>query len=745
MKRTFPYKIKSAAASQLQNEVLQDISKQGQGNGNMACCQAATIGLAALSTMGLPSILLSGGDRAVAAEPPTIDLSQEEAIGTFASQQINVASEAKTPKGLLLEKLTREYVEDAINSAENPETVLLVGQRQENPSFHKIELEPKVKKITRATMPYQFLGKEASKSLELGQGASSQKARQLNSQLSEVPTFEKQVKTDLVGGYSPSEGEGSMAEWRYEESESSSKSWETIAGKSSAKTLPEQSYSQKSGIYEPVEPIEVQAEPTIVKTTEQSQSETIAHTQKQWPKITTRVEGAVVIDSESTEASVSTVYEVRPGDTLALIASRHGVSVEDLVKLNRLRDPNWLEVSQTLKIPQQRSLRLGEKTTKQVEPPTIAKTPNESKDYGLTLPTVQRPQITDASYSISAKGSVGEVKLTSWQGGEYLAVETKQADSAGLEEFGESNLRNVTPTATETVEKESEIARQDSANNSYSQRLRAEILRLRQQYEFEQESQPTNNWDSEAGGDANLDRWEPSLNDSSEDGDTLAPEVNSKGQYEYRQPEINSPNNREIFERLSPRRQEIERPELFPREEPKPTEEPTVVGAAADKAQEILNSSMGQMVSPNLPPLEGADTYLPGGSMQFTGYIWPARGTLTSGYGWRWGRMHQGIDIAAPTGTPIMAAAPGVISFAGWNSGYGYLVEIKHPDESLTLYAHNSQILVQEGQAVAQGELIAKMGSTGRSTGPHLHFEIHPSGNGAVNPIAYLPSTQASR
>ncbi len=749
MKRTFPYKVKSAAASQLQNEVLQDISKQGQGNGNMACCQAATIGLAALSTMGLPSILLSGGDRAMAAEPPAIDLSQEEAIGTFAFRPIDVASEAKTPKGLLLEKLTRESVEDAINSTENPNpivsnssTVLLVGQQQENRSFHSIELEPKVKKITRATMPdqqpnvvSQFLGTGASKSEVLGKEASSQKARQLNSQLevSEVPSFQKQLKTDLVGGYSPSDGEESMAEWRYEEFESSSKSWD---GKSSAKTFPEKSYSQKAGIdyakAMPVEPIEVQAEPTIVNTTEQSQSEAIANTLKQWPKITTRVEGAVVIDSEGTEAPISTVYEVRPGDTLAVIASRHGVSVEDLVKLNRLIDPNWLEVSQTLKIPQRRSLALGEKTTTTVAPPNIAKTPNESKDYGFTLPTVQRPQITDASYSISAKGSVGEVKLASWQGEgrEYLAVETKQVDSAtALEELGESNPR--------TVEKESEIARQDSANNSYSQRLRAEILRLRQQYEFDPESQPANNWDSEASGDRN--------HDPSGDADTLTPEVNSKGESEFRQPEINSPNNREIFERLSPRRQEIERPEFFPREEPNPADRPTVIGATAEKAEEILNSSMGQMVSPDLPPLEGADTYLPGGSMQFTGYIWPAKGTLTSGYGWRWGRMHQGIDIAAPTGTPIMAAAPGVISFAGWNSGYGYLVEIQHPDESLTLYAHNSQILVQEGQTVAQGELIAKMGSTGRSTGPHLHFEIHPRGNGAVNPIAYLPSTQASR
>jgi murein DD-endopeptidase MepM/ murein hydrolase activator NlpD len=120
-------------------------------------------------------------------------------------------------------------------------------------------------------------------------------------------------------------------------------------------------------------------------------------------------------------------------------------------------------------------------------------------------------------------------------------------------------------------------------------------------------------------------------------------------------------------------------------------------------------------------------------------YIMPTQGILTSGYGWRWGRMHKGIDIAGPVGTPIMAAADGVVVTAGWNSGgYGYLVKIQHPDNSLTLYAHNSKILIAPGDTVRQGQTIALMGSTGYSTGPHLHFEIHPPGKGAVNPLAYF-------
>lgn len=148
----------------------------------------------------------------------------------------------------------------------------------------------------------------------------------------------------------------------------------------------------------------------------------------------------------------------------------------------------------------------------------------------------------------------------------------------------------------------------------------------------------------------------------------------------------------------------------------------------------------GQTVSPQLPPLQTPDRYLPEGTAPFNGYIWPAKGTLTSGYGWRWGRMHKGIDIAGPIGTPVVSAGSGVVDFAGWNrGGYGNLVEIRHPDGTLTRYAHNHRILVNKGQEVKQGQQIAEMGSTGYSTGPHLHFEIHPQGLKADNPISYLP------
>ena len=160
-------------------------------------------------------------------------------------------------------------------------------------------------------------------------------------------------------------------------------------------------------------------------------------------------------------------------------------------------------------------------------------------------------------------------------------------------------------------------------------------------------------------------------------------------------------------------------------------------------ANQALERSAGQKVVPPLPPLPDAGDPLPESAPQSQGYIWPTKGKITSDYGRRWGRMHEGIDIAAPINTPIVAAASGKVVKAGWNSGgYGNWVKIKHSNGDLTIYAHNQKVLVRRGEKVDQGEQIAKMGSTGHSTGSHLHFEIHKKGKGAVNPVAYLPGSQ---
>ena len=112
-------------------------------------------------------------------------------------------------------------------------------------------------------------------------------------------------------------------------------------------------------------------------------------------------------------------------------------------------------------------------------------------------------------------------------------------------------------------------------------------------------------------------------------------------------------------------------------------------------------------------------------------------GRVSSGFGRRWGRMHKGIDWACPTGTKVFASSNGVVVSAGYVSGYGNCVLISHPDGRMTRYAHNSKLLVKAGQSVSQGEVIALSGSTGRSTGPHVHFEILINGS-QVNPVNYL-------
>jgi murein DD-endopeptidase MepM/ murein hydrolase activator NlpD len=119
------------------------------------------------------------------------------------------------------------------------------------------------------------------------------------------------------------------------------------------------------------------------------------------------------------------------------------------------------------------------------------------------------------------------------------------------------------------------------------------------------------------------------------------------------------------------------------------------------------------------------------------GLMWPVNAPITSPFGWRWGRMHEGIDLGASYGTPISAAAAGVVIYAGWEGGYGNLVVIDHGGGLATAYGHQSQIAVATGQSVAQGQIIGYVGSTGHSTGPHLHFEVRVNGQ-AVDPLGYL-------
>ena len=152
--------------------------------------------------------------------------------------------------------------------------------------------------------------------------------------------------------------------------------------------------------------------------------------------------------------------------------------------------------------------------------------------------------------------------------------------------------------------------------------------------------------------------------------------------------------------------------------------------AAAAAAAAAAQSSGGQVASDNW--------------VQGTGQLgWPVSGEITSPYGYRvhpiWGTTiyHSGIDIGVDEGTPVHAADGGVVVWSGWMGGYGYAVVIDHGNGLSTLYGHNSELAVDEGQSVAKGQVISYAGSTGNSTGPHVHFEVRVNGD-PVDPMGYL-------
>ena len=122
----------------------------------------------------------------------------------------------------------------------------------------------------------------------------------------------------------------------------------------------------------------------------------------------------------------------------------------------------------------------------------------------------------------------------------------------------------------------------------------------------------------------------------------------------------------------------------------------------------------------------------------FETFLWPVNGTINSGFGPRGSSFHDGIDIAAPEGTPILAIEAGEVIYSDQLRGYGNMVILRHAGGIVSVYAHNESNLVREGQSVVRGEVVARVGSTGRVSGPHLHFEIRRN-NAAQDPLRYLP------
>ena len=470
-------------------------------------------------------------------------------------------------------------------------------------------------------------------------------------------------------------------------------------------------------------------------------------------------------------------YEVKQGDTLAEIANNHGTSVSELVKANNLSDPNELQINQRLVIPTDKLDSSSTADNSSLKTPTLR---TESFIANYPSVTVPSPRVTQQT-ELSATPEINSVTIPipavtgepernfapsitqpiakplnvpapiapDKQAQAIIPIAVPQALPAPNESYG---LGGETPLARPVSPKHGlEKPMQTGSKVKGNERIRSlqvEIERLRHKYRNQQAGVATTD-------DENNSQSVPVAIDSSKDATVGQANALQIPVPQAILPGYSNKPSQTLATASLPNREPIN-PEFLPSKtgagwnnSPNSSSIKLNVPQVRMNASESLGKMRGSAVSPSLPPIAAVDINLPKTtednfnfpSNSTTGYIWPAKGVLTSGYGWRWGRMHRGIDIANSTGTPIYAASAGVVEKAGWNSGgYGNVVDIRHSDGSLTRYGHNSRILVQPGQQVQQGQQIAAMGSTGFSTGPHSHFEVHPSGKGAVNPIAFLPN-----
>jgi murein DD-endopeptidase MepM/ murein hydrolase activator NlpD len=359
--------------------------------------------------------------------------------------------------------------------------------------------------------------------------------------------------------------------------------------------------------------------------------------------LTTETTTASNTQKDDSDSSATETYRIRVGDTLSSIARRYGLSRDELMAANGIKDPNSISIGQSLIVP--------------------VNSANSTKNNSQTPVTVNRPS-------------------------QLLVNNTTTTDDRDYKtnNFSENNSRSlVSPNQNNTVTTQTE-------EGSHLDKLTADIQKIRNEYQT----------------------------DDRNDKDPVVSSIQQPIEIEV--PQVTES---EVNTNLDRRQSE---------------DKIATNSNDGSNYNPSLQTPVGTQVEPDLPPLSSPEEYLPDNQTTATGFIWPAKGVLTSGYGRRWGRMHKGIDIGGPIGTPIMAVAEGEVITAGWNSGgFGNLVKIEHPDGTITLYAHNNRVLVRKGQIVQQGDQISELGNTGRSTGPHLHFEIHPNGKSAVNPIALLP------
>ncbi|MEG5033743.1 peptidoglycan DD-metalloendopeptidase family protein [Microcoleus sp. AT3-D2] len=820
MKRTYP-QIKPVQASEIDRDGSAEPSKQTTlSTGRVR--SLATIGLAI--SVGASGILLPrNGDSARASElAPTSESTAEvqpvSANGSVTSAQVD-GSRAEQPgspsepvtvkvqEGQSLWELSRDYeVEPLVLATANdikPDTILQVGQQLRIPT------------ATEAT-PQENAGYSTSASLDSAATVNPEQELNLtgsepldNAAMTALPSTAATPLVTTVPEQSLIEipnADGAIDSLKKQENRTT-ESGRTMFGSegganSSTPTafLPESAPTLTTPGYATGTTIpDLDATPVIPNSGGgQAASPDRAFESIEQSLATPSLPSAVLVPpAGSTAAPAEVLYSVRPGDTVDAIAKGHGVSPKDLISVNKLGNPNFLNVNQRLKIPpvglknpgvqaaasysasNSTSVWAASSVPASLNPssstseiagagaapaPTVPVVSPLENLEGLNnisapmVPQINSIPLTQVSQTISDPrkldlqgeptftGAVDTSALPSPASATATAIATGEyPQPISFVANTSAQGSNADPTSA-LPESNSEALPNAEALNPYSERLRAEVVRLREEYRASRNSIGANAV-SLAPNDG------PSVNPS-EDMPSVNPYLYTPDYTEAVQNEISRPPSRAWSEQVQKQQQERLDPARAAELQPinlTPTsagQQPMVATAPlGSEGYDLLsNPSLGRMVSPELPPLSNPDTYLPNGKQQSAnGFIWPSKGVLTSGYGWRWGRMHKGIDIAGPIGTPIVAASDGVVTYAQWNDGgYGYLVEITHPDGTETVYAHNSRILVQKGQKVAQGEQISEMGSTGFSTGPHLHFEIHPAGQGAINPMAFLPDDASS-
>ena len=454
--------------------------------------------------------------------------------------------------------------------------------------------------------------------------------------------------------------------------------------------LPEASMAQKQVDITPIEEkIDEQKVATRNKPEIDDLQVAVDDTPKGLENTTPTKESIVSVNEPIIVTPTTSEYQVKPGDTLTTIASAHHLSLPEIANSNNLPNPNLLLVDQKLKIPALTSMKAQANV---VVLPPIEKVEPLAEANTISAPTLQ--PVNKVELVSTEQKTVPENVPAQAYTGVGGDISDAEAETKPLDKIALNKLQA-----------------------QYAQNLQNDVQKLQRKYYAQNSSNGSVVSAQTVEGDRLPIATKPSLNLNNE---PVNPDFRVAQTFQDLKP--------------LPQQQLVNRVKSSTSVSGRVATAPTGMSSSDD-------SLLEQQVTPELPPLAPALNYLPQPNGEsFNGYMWPAKGVLTSPYGFRWGRMHKGIDIAAPVGTPVFAAAPGVVIKAGWNKGgYGNLVDIQHADGTLTRYAHNYRLLVQPGQVVEQGQQISLMGSTGHSTGPHLHFEVHPGGKSAVNPIAFLP------